>query len=295
MIRTALISAAVLWWYIGSAVTNAAEPFFTGLGHLPGGEFSEANGVSADGSIVVGRGSSTPGWQAFRWTQGDGIVGLGDMPGGVYDSRANDVSADGSVVVGRSMISYLDPRRGKPPGSEALRWTQAGGMVGLGDLPGGLFYSDALDISADGSVVVGQGSSTPGYLYNEAFRWTQVGGIVGLGYLPGGSASRAFAVSADGSVIAGVAYTAAGSEAFRWTEVEGMVGLGDLPGGNLSGWAFGISADGAVIIGRGSSASGLEAFRWTQAGGMDGLGDLPLVTRHSCGMLPAACAACGKC
>ena len=48
---------------------------------------------------------------------------------------------------------------------------------GLGDLPGGLFNSQAYDVSADGSVVVGQGNSASG---GEAFRWTSAG-MVGLG------------------------------------------------------------------------------------------------------------------
>ncbi len=36
--------------------------------------------------------------------------------------------------------------------SEAFRWMQAGGMVGLRDLPDGTFGSKAFFVSADGSV-----------------------------------------------------------------------------------------------------------------------------------------------
>ena len=67
---------------------------------------------------------------------------------------------------------------------EAFRWTQAGGMVSLGDLPGGAVQSTARGVNADGSVVIGDGTSASG---TEAFRWTQAGGMVGLGDLPGGS------------------------------------------------------------------------------------------------------------
>ncbi len=45
-------------------------------------------------------------------------------------------------------------------GSEAFHWTQAGGMVGLGDLPGGTFGSRAFFVSADGSVVWPMGRAT---------------------------------------------------------------------------------------------------------------------------------------
>src|ERR1019366_9284133 len=66
-----------------------------GLGHLPGGTYSSPNGISADGSVIVGSGSSTSGNQAFRWTAGTGMVGLGHLPG-TTDSSVAGVSADGS-------------------------------------------------------------------------------------------------------------------------------------------------------------------------------------------------------
>ena len=82
----------------GLGPTAGAEAMFRGLGDLPGGGFgSNAFGVSADGSIVVGVGSSAAGNQAFRWTAAGGMVGLGDLPGGNFDSRANGVSADGAA------------------------------------------------------------------------------------------------------------------------------------------------------------------------------------------------------
>ncbi|WP_299152274.1 autotransporter domain-containing protein [uncultured Tateyamaria sp.] len=188
------------------------------------------------------------------------MTGLGDLPGGTYESTALGVSADGSVVVGQSRSLN---------GREAFRWV-GGTMTGLGDLPGGSFNSLARAVSADGSVVVGVGRSASG---SEAFRW--VGGtMTGLGDLPGGNFfSNAYDVSADGSVVVGQSASASGSEAFRWVGGT-MTGLGDLPGGIYSSFATGVSADGSVVVGRGTSASGLEAFRW-EGGTMTGLGDLP--------------------
>jgi len=96
----------------------------------------------------------------------------------------------------------------------------------------------------------------------------------GLGDLPGGiTSSNAFALSADGLVVAGSSWSTSGNEAFRWTSGGGMVGLGDLPGGGFSSNVTAVSADGSVMVGRSESGSGPEAFRWT-AGGMVGLGDL---------------------
>ena len=193
------------------------------------------------------------------------FAALGDLPGGAFNSQAvlfdNVVSNDGSTVVGRGSVNGGI--------TEAFRWTQAGGMQGLGDLPGGTVDSQSNSTSSDGSVVVGQSRSGSGL---EAFRWTQSGGMLGLGTLAGGNFSLANSTSADGSVAVGLSGSASGSQAFRWTQAGGMVGLGDLAGGSFNSQATSTSADGSVVVGWSSSASGLEGFRWTQAGGMQGLG-----------------------
>jgi len=46
---------------------NAGPFSFSGLGDLPGGSvYSGANGISADGSVVVGASESASGLEAFR-------------------------------------------------------------------------------------------------------------------------------------------------------------------------------------------------------------------------------------
>jgi probable HAF family extracellular repeat protein len=70
-----------------------------GLGDLPDGSFgSLATGVSADGAVVVGWGNSIGGQEAFRWTNGGGMIGLGDLAGGSFESVAHDVSSDGTIM-----------------------------------------------------------------------------------------------------------------------------------------------------------------------------------------------------
>ena len=228
---------------------------FIDLGLLPGpGPIvgSSARGLSPNGTIVVGsvfNGATLPttNWQAFRWTNSGGLVGLGNLAAGIpgADTTGLSVSSDGSVVVGVSA-------------GGAFRWTAGGGMVTLG---GGT----ARDVSSDGSVVVGNSGGT-------AFRWTAGGGLVSLGDLAGGAvSSSANSVSSDGSVVAGMGTSASGTEAFRWTAAGGMVGLGDLPGGTFFSDARRIAPDGS-IVGFSNSAAGTEAFRWTSGGGMVGLG-----------------------
>jgi probable HAF family extracellular repeat protein len=248
--------------------------FFTPLGRLPGDGTDSAADVSADGSVVVGfhGGSVGIGYDlrgaAFRWTSDGGTVYLGYLPSpsGRFSSFATAVSADGSIVAGLSG-GYV-----AAVGSEAFRWTSAGGMIGLGDLPGGSAGSQATGVSADGSVVVGSSYTADG---QEAFRWTSDSSMVGLGDLPGGDiSSHATGVSADGSVVVGRSTSTDGQQAFRWTNADGMIGLGDLPGGEFRSAAGGASVDGSVIVGSSSSTDGQQAFRWTIADGMVGLGDL---------------------
>ena len=202
-------------------------------------------------------------WLAGPIASAASFQGLGDLPGGSFWSVAGDVTPDGTVVVGQGTSAS---------GIEPFRWTQAGGMVGLGQLAG-CFTTTAGSVSADGTVVVGAGRSASRL---EAFRWTQAGGMVGLGDLPGGAFnSAARRVSDDGTVVVGWCESASGLDAFRWTQAGGMVALGDLPGGGYESSAWDCSADGSVVVGLCRSASGREAFRWTEAGGMVGLGELP--------------------
>ena len=80
-----------------------------GLGDLPGASASAAFGTSADGSVVVGYSIFVSSSEAFRWTSGGGMVGLGELPGGSFTSDAFSTSADGSVVVGGSESASCPP------------------------------------------------------------------------------------------------------------------------------------------------------------------------------------------
>ncbi len=238
---------------------------FQGLGDLPGGDFSStALGISADGSTIVGSGTTASGEQAFRWTKDAGMVSLGNLPSGSLKvSRAQDVSADGSVIVG-----YGDPIGSGWNTYKGFRWTQAGGMTEIGALNGST-RSMAFGVSADGSVVVGDGGQ-------QAFRWTSNGRIAGLGMLSGWNRSRAIAVSDDGSVVIGSNYTAAwdAEQTFRWTSTGGMQSIAH-PSGYTYSFPNALSSDGSVIAGSCSSATGNAAFRWSQTAGMTLIGNLP--------------------
>jgi autotransporter-associated beta strand protein/probable HAF family extracellular repeat protein len=245
---------------------------FQGLGFIGTPAESVANGVNANGSVVVGTAEVSGTSQAFLWTASGGMVGLGTGPG-ANSSSASGVSDDGSVIAGSMSAGNI----------QAMRWTAATGFVGLGFLGSGT-VSGVGGISADGSVISGTSTTTISG-GDEAFRWTAATGMVGLGFLPGRSASGAAGMSTDGSVIVGSSSLFAagdphGQEAFRWTQTSGMTGLGRLPGDDISS-ALRVTGDGSTVVGTSLHISPSfllisgQAYRWAQATGMIGLGFLP--------------------
>jgi probable HAF family extracellular repeat protein len=233
------------------------------LGFLSNGSeqanFGEAWGLSADGSTIVGYnayGFGANGYEAFRWTEGTGIVGLGTLDGS-QSSAAYDVSHDGTTVVG-----VLFGGR-----QEAFRWTPAAGLVGLGFLSDKNYtYSSAQAISADGRVITGESGKRDdkgNITESEVFSWLQTSNTMeALGRLPGDRYSNAFGISADGSTIVGYSATKPfpdfSGTAFRWTPTTGMQNLG-MTGINSLAWD--VSDDGATIVGRAGSGKGAVIWR----------------------------------
>lgn len=220
-----------------------------GLGDLDGGETSSrAEGVSADGSVVVGQGTSNDGVEAFRWTSSGGMVGLGDLPGGEFQSTAHGVSHDGTVVVGESE-SGGDSDDSEESFGEAFKWTDADGIMGLGDLDGGEFDSVANAASAHGVVVVGRGTTEDG---STAFRYTEADGMRSIQDilvndfgtdLTDWRLAEANGVSGDGRTIVGLAFNPDGVKV-------GFVATIPLPDG-VSEEALGDVNDGGASTGGG--------------------------------------------
>jgi probable HAF family extracellular repeat protein len=296
-IAAALVLGAVI------VASNANADFFEGLGFLPGYDYSEAVGVSADGKSVAGNirpigGESNGTSQAFFWTSTTGMVGLGSPTGGNL-SRAFAISGDGSTVVGTGLNSTgagnssfvwnartgFGPIPGAPPNAFGINVplaVNANGSIVGGGVPntGAVLWSAAAGqvkltpsgettgVSANGFVAVGAVAVGS---HEEAFRWTASTGAVRLGLLPGALDSGATAVSANGSTVVGSVqrYGDIGDEAFRWTASTGMKGLGWLPGDNFSE-ALAVNAKGSVIVGVSgvSGSNDFQAFLWTKQTGM---------------------------
>jgi len=185
---------------------------------------TSANGVSADGSIVVGADYAA----GFRM-QGADVEYVTAVP--------VDVSADGTVMVGVSRS--VDPVTGGIRPDRAFRRVQ-GSELELLPCPDPERSCVATKVSGDGSVVLGVSDQ-----YGSAERvgtWTRDGS---LQELPGSEAADvlAHAINVDGSVIVGA--IGSGNEPAvpaRWTP-GGLELLSSAPGA-----AVGVSADGRRIL-----------------------------------------------
>lgn len=160
------------------------------LGGLDANHRGAAWAANTDGSVIVGVSQAPLDYttsngtiehclgasQAFLWKSGAGMRGLGflatdgtTMP----ESEARSVSADGKIVVGYSSVKELQI---SPTAREirhhAFIWDEEHGMrdlkellvnkYGLGSALQGYELYEAVDISADGKVIVGRADDAQG-------------------------------------------------------------------------------------------------------------------------------------
>lgn len=109
-------------WTIGTGMV--------GLGNLgAAAEYSvSVRAMSDDGLTLVGSRKSAFVTEAFRYTEAGGMIGLGVLPEDDFEGAAFATSADGSVIAGT--LSYLEPGNGYKT-NRVFRWTEATGMVNL--------------------------------------------------------------------------------------------------------------------------------------------------------------------
>lgn len=265
--QAALVGPALL---LLACKTTAAS--LTALGFLSSANpRSFGNGLTPDGRFVIGYSNSGTGIEAFRWSLAEGMVGLGDLPGGDFRSEAAGISSDGSIVVGVGSSDF-------GLGLEPFRWTQSGGLSRLGQsLPPGILGAGVGGITPDGEVVVGSFLSDTGE--SGSYRWTANGGYSVLSAPSGGNSPRnptVVAVSADGQTLAG--FMEHPFEGFRWTAETGVVGLGLQAGGKPVGSeVYDMSADGRFIVGLvvHEETGYLEMMRWSAEEGIVLLGYFP--------------------
>lgn len=220
----------------GAAYRWTAEGGSAALADLAGGpDCSRAYDVSADGRIAIGVGDCAASFQvedlgmAVRWVDDGGPEPLGYLPGAAMNfSRANAISPEGDAIVGSSASA---------DGTEPFVWTEARGMVGIGNLSGAS-YGAAEAVSSLGRFV---GGSSGG----RAFLWTEHLGMRDVQEmlarnpqidLEGWTLTSVTAISSDGVYLAGDGINPDGNQEAWWAELfrfpddddDGQVDLDDL-------------------------------------------------------------------
>jgi len=217
---------------------------------------SQGFGVSA-GNVALGRSVRTGGAQAFKWTQGGGIVGLPNVSGKAFCVSNN---ASGMFIVGTCADSLFGTNR------IPVIWTDI--SSGQLPMPPGETLGDANDVNSSAVAVgsVNSGSLQRGAIYNfpgsasvitqttsngsffvTAFGINDSGRVVGQGIDPTNAARNV-----------GIVYDIGSGAAF---EVGALAGLN----GAL---AFGVGNGGHVVGSTMLNQGSGTPFIWTQAGGM---------------------------
>jgi uncharacterized membrane protein len=130
----------------------------TSVWRLPGSTAPNyALAISADGTTVVGYSEALDGSsQAYRWTLEAGMELLGSDPGIAGHTRAVDANGDGSIVLVQGGIGGTQ--------SQIFLWGAESGLKSIDDVlddygvdTTGWTFDEAVGISNDGSVIVGNG------------------------------------------------------------------------------------------------------------------------------------------
>lgn len=263
------------------------------IGSLASGGHTIANGVSADGRVIVGVSAG----RAFRWTSLSGMQGLldsgngagaeatsgdgwrtvglmndptgmpshvavdwwspGQPPGLIMDSfthnRASAISRDGEVVFGSSFEA-----------DHGVLWRDVRGDIRIvsPSMTGGI--PQVRQCSADGALMVGNfaGGSQPSY----AFLWSEAA-LQPLTPLSGYATASVFGINATGGLIVGASTVdpQSPSVACMWDSTQSPIALNtylSARGVDLGGWTLtscsAVSDDGTVFVGNGTY-NGLSA------------------------------------
>lgn len=235
------------------------------LGGIPGAvpcgtDLASAWGIDHFGQTLVGLGWLPQLCRAHGtvWDLASGgpATDLGSLfPNGA--TRANGISGDGHIIVG-----WQDNAVGERLGA---RWVD--GVEELIVTPAGENVGEVAETNFDGTTMIGQ-SYPFGNGNRIAWVWTSKKGFKGIDSGPVYSYNSATAMSADGSLVGGVAREQSEGRPRAWLFKNGtFTWLDELvqrrklaPGWKMTA-VIGISDDGGTIAGQGINPSGyLEGF-----------------------------------
>ena len=167
-----------------------------------------ANGVSANGSVIVGTSLQSGSLASAAWSYSNGSYNcfLGACAqGATSNAGANAVTPDGTVIVGQT-----NPATNQPNTTGQGFVYKNGNVTLVGQLPGGN-TSQLVAVSSNGSVAVGNGYDNTEH--QAAVLWTPSLGLqridtllaaAGVSAVKNWGLSQATGISADGTVIVGI-------------------------------------------------------------------------------------------
>ncbi len=283
-----------------------AEFFFWRWGHMDGPhDSSMALGISRDGKTAVGSTVVVDFDRAWR-SDIDWAIATDDRIPPLYNElqvqedigviapsrpSAAFASSDMGYVPNYDLPNLtLDWGGSRPVGtytlgtvSYGIEWllpvldsVDEGDYAAIPDFGGGASDMQAMDVTADGFVMVGYGSNTKGPVAFRADMTDPLLPVVKPLSITDSvyteqtlQTTRAEAVSADGLIIAGYGSTKRGNRAFVTTVLDPntdpitllSVVLPNLDGGQWSE-AYAMTPDGAIIAGRSDSPKGPQACIW---------------------------------
>ena len=262
-----------------AALPAAAAPDnITDLGTLKSdnSSHSDANAISADGSVVAGLAQSDSDffsrasvWSGSGWSTKTDLGTLKNDNSGF--STAQAVSRDGSVVAGQAERDIGEPHAAIWSGSGWSTKTDLGTL--RSDNSG---RSEVRAVSDDASVVVGNAQHDNDPYSEHATVWSGSGWTTktDLGTLSSDNSgwSQAYAVSGDGSVIVGdsrsdFAYVDERATVWSGSGWSTKTDLGTLRSDNSGeSTARAVSRDGSVVVGGSSGPTGDHATVWSGSG-----------------------------
>jgi hypothetical protein len=224
------------------------------------GEVTRVTALSNDGRVALLNVTGDGGDWVAKLVDFESVVGVeftGLQTSGRY---AFGISEDGGVIAGQVI-------QGGPTYVPFKLVGTVPSILDLEPLPAPATGSNAIDVSADGTTIVGVSrDSETGKA--EAFRYRAAGSEYVGNWLTSEGAQEARAVSGDGSVVAGVATGANALPARAWRWSAGTTTTLEL---KATTWTRplvnDISRDGQVIVGEVSINGVLHAVRWIGSGG----------------------------
>jgi hypothetical protein len=223
----------------------------------------QANGVSGDGSIVLGE-TTSPTLRSALWSGTGSWQDLGELGGPCDAFQVNplDLSDDGTVAVGLGWVGCI---------TDAYKWTPSTGIQGLPKL--GAKSARANVVSGNGQTIGGWEQAPTGERRATAY-WPD-GSVELVTTSPSNPKGfgEVWGISQNGTWVTGQGFL--NTKGWLYSKATGLIDIGNppnTPNGTmpLNVW---VANDGKTVIGNRGAFGGWRGTIWTESGGMQWMDD----------------------